>query len=145
MFCSRCGKENEDSTKFCIACGAPLAENTIEVEVENKTENTVKDETKQTSTGASSQTNENNNQSQISELATNSIILGLVALFFGSIGVHNFIMGYTKKAVTQLLLSVLGWIIFVGPVISAIWAIVDAVMLFSGTINKDGHGNILHR
>ena len=31
MFCSRCGKENEDSTKFCIACGAPLAENTIEV------------------------------------------------------------------------------------------------------------------
>ena len=54
-------------------------------------------------------------------------------------------MGYTKKAVTQLLLTVLGWIIFVGPVISAIWAIVDAVMLFSGTINKDGHGNILHR
>ncbi len=25
MYCSRCGKQNEDNAAFCIACGAPLA------------------------------------------------------------------------------------------------------------------------
>lgn len=121
MFCERCGKENEKSAKFCISCGAPLAEKTIVVDENGKQGNTQ------------------------NELGTNSIVLGLIALFIGNLGIHNFIMGYKKKGLVQVLLSTVGVLVFVGPVVSAIWAFVDAIMLFSGSISQDAHGNILHK
>ena len=48
----------------------------------------------------------------------------LLALFLGGLGIHNFYAGYTKKAVAQLLITILtaGYFVF----ISEIWAIVEA-------------------
>lgn len=71
------------------------------------------------------------------------IAAGLLALFLGSLGVHNFYLGYTSKAVAQLLLTIIGWIIIVGPIISSIWAFVEAIMLFAGSISVDADGNKL--
>ena len=39
------------------------------------------------------------------------IVAGLLGLFLGTLGVHNFYLGYTGKAVAQLLLTLIGWII----------------------------------
>lgn len=63
---------------------------------------------------------------------------GLLGIFLGVFGVHNFYLGYTGKAVTQLLLTVLscGALSFV----SAIWGIVEGIMLLTGSINQDGKG-----
>ena len=49
------------------------------------------------------------------------IVAGLLGLFLGTLGVHNFYLGYTGKAVAQLLLTLIGWIILIGPIISGIW------------------------
>lgn len=127
MFCERCGKENENTSKFCVSCGAPLTkEKTITVEEKN--------------------TQQKNTQSVKNEdWGTNAIILGLIAFFIGTLGIHNFIMGYTKKGVAQVLLSTIGSIIIIGPVISGVWAFIEAIMLFAGTINCDARGNLLHR
>lgn len=72
----------------------------------------------------------------------------LLAFFLGSLGVHNFYLGYTKKGVIQLVLTILGWVtsvIFIGfifLVIVWVWVIIDFVQLIvrSGKMATDSNG-----
>jgi TM2 domain-containing membrane protein YozV len=66
------------------------------------------------------------------------VAAGLLGIFLGTFGVHNFYLGYTGKAVAQLLITVLScgflsWISF-------IWGIIEGIMILSGSINIDGRG-----
>lgn len=45
---------------------------------------------------------------------------GLLGIFLGCFGVHNFYLGNTGKAVAQLLLTVIGWILIIGPAVAGI-------------------------
>ena len=59
----------------------------------------------------------------------------LLAIFLGGFGIHNFYAGYTKKAVIQLLLTVLlGWTVIV-PVAVFVWIILDIIKV---TTDADG-------
>lgn len=51
-------------------------------------------------------------------------------------GVHNFYLGYTGKAVAQLLITLLtcGF----GSVISGIWGLIEGIMILTGSIKVDG-------
>ena len=69
------------------------------------------------------------------------IAAGLLGIFLGSFGVHNFYLGYTGKAVTQLLMSVLSCGILAG--ISSLWGLIEGVMILTGSINVDASGNPL--
>ena len=75
------------------------------------------------------------------------IVAGLLGLFLGGLGVHNFYLGYTGKAVAQLLLTLIGWIILIGPIISGIWALIEAVLIlcssYGSNWHRDGHGQEL--
>ena len=75
------------------------------------------------------------------------IVAGLLGLFLGTLGVHNFYLGYTGKAVAQLLLTLIGWIILIGPIISRIWALIEAVLIlcssYGSNWHRDGHGQEL--
>ena len=75
------------------------------------------------------------------------IVAGLLGLFLGTLGVHNFYLGYTGKAVAQLLLTLIGWIILIGPIISGIWALIEAVLIlcssYGSNWHRDGHGQEL--
>lgn len=72
----------------------------------------------------------------------------LLAFFLGSLGVHNFYLGYTKQGVIQLVLTILGWatsVIFIGFIFLAIvwvWVLVDFVQLLlrSGSMATDSSG-----
>lgn len=67
---------------------------------------------------------------------------GLLAIFLGQLGIHNFYLGYTKNAVIQLVVSLaLSWT-FVAPVAMWIWAVVEAVKIFQGQM-PDAEGNPL--
>ena len=65
-------------------------------------------------------------------------VAGVLGILFGALGVHNFYLGYTSKAVVQLLLSVLscGMLAFV----SWIWGLAEGIMILSGKITQDGRG-----
>lgn len=66
---------------------------------------------------------------------------GLLGIFLGGLGIHNFYLGYNSKAVAQLLLTVIGWIAFgIGPTIAAIWGLVEGIEILSGYIDKDADG-----
>lgn len=75
------------------------------------------------------------------------IVAGLLGLFFGGLGVHNFYLGYTGKAVAQLLLTLIGWIILIGPIISGIWALIESVLIlcssYGSNWHRDGRGQEL--
>lgn len=75
------------------------------------------------------------------------IVAGLLGLFLGGLGVHNFYLGYTGKAVAQLLLTLIGWIILIGPIISGIWALIESVLIlcssYGSNWHRDGHGQEL--
>jgi len=57
----------------------------------------------------------------------------LLGILLGAFGGHNFYAGYTKRAVIQLLLTILTC--FFGAIISWIWAIVEVC-----TITQDDDG-----
>ena len=74
---------------------------------------------------------------------------GLLGIFLGFIGVHNFYLGYTGKAVAQLVLTIAAILLdcvgigaFIHP-IPAVWGLIEGIMLLCGSINKDGKGNLL--
>ncbi|WP_172191714.1 TM2 domain-containing protein [Actinomyces faecalis] len=54
---------------------------------------------------------------------------GLLGIFLGGLGIHNFYLGNTGKAVTQLLISLisLGFLSWV----SAIWGIVEGILILT--------------
>ena len=70
--------------------------------------------------------------------AKSKLAAGLFGIFLGAFGVHNFYLGFTGKAVAQLLITVLSCGIL-SPV-SAIWGLIEGIMILTGTINKDANG-----
>ncbi|MUL45789.1 TM2 domain-containing protein [Mycobacterium sp. CBMA293] len=76
------------------------------------------------------------------------VAAGLLQLFLGGFGIGRFYLGYTNIAVAQLCLTILGvltsWLIIgLVPLMAVgIWALVDAIMIFTGSI-KDPHGRPL--
>ena len=66
---------------------------------------------------------------------------GLLGIFLGYLGIHNFYLGYNSKAVAQLLLTVVGWIFFgLGPIAASIWGLIEGIEILSGYIKTDVNG-----
>ena len=78
--------------------------------------------------------------------AKSKLAAGLLGIFLGQFGVHNFYLGYTQKAIIQLVLTIVGYVlccIFVGiffVVATAIWGFVEGILILVGKINTDGNG-----
>ncbi len=66
---------------------------------------------------------------------------GVLAILLGSLGVHNFYLGYTKKAVIQLLISLLscGFL----AMVSWVWALIEGINILTGKVTEDANGNPL--
>ena len=125
-FCTNCGNELNGSNK-CVACGNVLGGNT------NSESNT------NTTNTENVQTNNNGQVNRKSKIAA-----GLLGIFLGSFGTHNFYLGYTGKAVAQLLLTLLGWpLCGLGPIVAGVWSFIEGILIISGSINKDASGNLL--
>ena len=69
------------------------------------------------------------------------IVAVLLAFFLGTLGIHNFYLGYTTKGIIQLVLT----LTFFGILVSGIWAFIDFIMLLmrSGSYATDAQGQPL--
>ncbi len=66
------------------------------------------------------------------------IAAGLLGIFLGTFGVHNFYLGFTGKAVAQLLITILSCGILAAA--SSIWGLIEGIMILTGSINADAKG-----
>lgn len=65
------------------------------------------------------------------------IAAGLLGIFLGAWGVHNFYLGFTKKAVIQIIVTV------VTCGVGGIWGFIEGILILVGNINADANGNPL--
>ena len=110
-YCVNCGNKLENGMSFCSNCGVKVGEVKKEFEI-----NIVSEPKKK-------------------------VVAGLLGIFLGGIGVHNFYLGYTGKAVGQLLLTILSCGVL--SFISCIWGLIEGIMILTDTITEDGKGNKL--
>ena len=73
--------------------------------------------------------------------AKSKIVSGILGILLGCFGVHNFYLGYTSKAIAQLLITLLSC--FILSPISAIWGLIEGILILTGSINQDADGRPL--
>ena len=67
----------------------------------------------------------------------------LFCIFLGVFGAHRFYVGKTQTAVAMLLITLLtGWIFGLGFYITAIWSVIDLIMIATAQFT-DGNGKVL--
>lgn len=65
------------------------------------------------------------------------LIAGLLGIFLGGWGIHNFYLGNSNKGVTQIIVT----IITCG--VGALWGFIEGILILAGSINTDADGNPL--
>ena len=125
VMCVKCGVKKGTGNNFCYNCGHPVQPNSSVC----------------LNCGVALDGGVQGSKSKIAA--------GLLGIFLGSFGVHNFYLGYTTKAVIQLVLSIVGILttcLFIGGLIllgTWIWGLVEGIMILTGKINTDAQGNLL--
>ncbi len=69
------------------------------------------------------------------------IAAGLLGIFLGCFGVHNFYLGYTGKAVAQLVITLVSC--FILSPVSATWGLIEGILILCGKIDRDAKGMML--
>ena len=110
-YCTNCGAELKNGADICLECGK-IVNNNIGRTYVNTDPN-----------------------------AKSKIAAGLFGIFLGCFGVHNFYLGFTGKAVAQLLITVLSC--FILSPISAIWGLIEGILILAGSIDTDAMGHKL--
>lgn len=137
MFCKNCGNPMDNMAAVCVKCGvqAGLGMNFCP----NCGNQTAPGSAVCTACGVA--LTQPVTGSQKSKMAA-----GLLGIFLGCWGVHNFYLGYTAKAVIQLVCSIVGLLLSclgIGVLIVGgieIWGLVEGIMILCGSINVDGKG-----
>ena len=136
MFCKNCGAPMADNASICVQCGCAKG------------------------TGASFCPNCGNATAPGAAVCLNcgvaltaaqqagaksKLVAGLLGIFLGTLGIHNFYLGYTTKAIIQLVASLVGGAITCGIATIGIWiwALIEGIMILTGKISVDGKGNLL--
>ena len=130
MFCRNCGNQMDPQAVVCVKCGVPAGQGNNYCP--HCGAQTAPDAAVCTQCGVAFAQPVPVGE-QKSKMAA-----GLLGIFLGAFGVHNFYLGYTGKAVAQLLISVLSCGIF--AVASEIWGLVEGIQILTGSIKPDAKG-----
>jgi TM2 domain-containing membrane protein YozV len=121
-FCTNCGSPLENGKNTCVACGHVVGGSVSGT------------------AGVSSNTNTNSNTNYAAP-PKSKIAAGLLGIFLGGFGVHNFYLGYAGKGVAQLLITILSCGVL--GFVSGLWGFIEGILILAGSINTDAYGNPL--
>ncbi len=128
MYCKNCGNQIAENAAVCLSCGVAVGNGSAYCPNCGTA----------AQPGAVICTNCGvaiNNQPAAD--AKSKLTAGLLGIFLGSIGVHNFYLGFTGKAIGQIAVS-----IFTCG-IGSIWGFIEGILILCGNINKDAQGKPL--
>lgn len=109
-YCIMCGSKMEDSDNFCTNCGSnqkPSINNSVAY-----------------------QTSVQNNK----QLDKSKIEAGILGIFLGGLGIHNFYLGNNTRGIIQIIITICtcGY--------GALWGITEGVLILLGFIKEDSEG-----
>lgn len=133
MFCKNCGNEMDPNASVCVKCGC--AKGTGASFCPNCGKPTVAGAAVCTSCGCGL------NVAGTGVSSKSKMAAGLLGIFLGSLGVHNFYLGFTGKAVAQLLITILSCGAL--SMVSGIWGLIEGIFYLTGKYNTDAQGNRL--
>ena len=130
MSCRNCGNQMDPQAVVCVKCGVPAGQG----------QNFCPNCGAQSVPGAAVCTQCGVALAQPVPVGVqkSKMAAGLLGIFLGSLGIHNFYLGYTGKAVAQLLISVLSCGIL--ALASQIWGLVEGIQILTGSIATDANG-----
>jgi len=126
MYCKNCGNEVDPNAAICVKCG--YAKGTGNKFCGNCGNEVAEGASVCMNCGYAVATTNVDPSAQKSKLAA-----GLLGIFLGGLGVHNFYLGYTGKAIAQILLSCCFGI-------GAIWGLIEGILILCGNISSDAKG-----
>lgn len=153
MYCKNCGAPVEPNDKFCKHCGAAQEQKQSQYYYNQNSHITF------------DQVSGSSNDSFV--YGRKSRVLAAILALLTNFGIYNFYLGYKKKAIIQLIISIVAfvfsifanvvylnygevllyYILNIGYIITGltvgIWSLVDAIRLFARKLNFDGKGNPL--
>lgn len=136
MYCRNCGNQMPDQAVVCVQCGVPKGQGS------NYCPNCGEKTDPQAAVCVRCGVNLFNSGAAPIPGQKSMLAAGLLGIFLGGLGIHNFYLGFTTKAIIQLLVSVIGGVITCGAaaVAMSIWGLVEGIMILTGSINKDASG-----
>ncbi len=152
MFCKNCGAQLNENAAFCVSCGVAAGQGNAYC---SNCGNAVAPNAAvclKCGAALGMQGMQGNSAAGIVTGAQKSkIAAGLLGIFLGGFGVHNFYLGYTGKAIAQVLMGSLGilltlfscgflFIFIFAAFASSIWGLIEGIMILCGSIKVDGKG-----
>ena len=125
MFCRNCGNQMDGAAAVCVKCGVPKMQGANFCP--NCGEQTVPGAAVCVKCGvALSQPIQGEQKSKI--------VAGILGIFLGGLGIHNFYLGFTGRAILQIVLS----IVTCGA--ASIWGFIEGIILLCSKDKVDANG-----
>lgn len=131
MFCKNCGKEVKPGASVCLGCGVQVGQGVNFCQ--NCGNQVAPNAAVCTNCGMGLQPQMNNAAGQ----GKSKMAAGLLGIFLGGWGIHNFYLGNTGRAIAQIIVTI------VTCGIGALWGLIEGILILCGNINTDANGNPL--
>ena len=125
MYCKNCGNAMDPNAAICVKCGYQLG--TGNNFCHNCGNAVAPGANVCTSCGFAQSVAPSGEQKS-------KLVAVLLAFFLGSIGIHDFYLGYTKNGIIKIILTCCT------GVGGSIWALIDFIRLLTGSLNTDANG-----
>lgn len=134
MYCRNCGNLMDENAVVCVKCG--VQKGTGKSFCHNCGQATNPEANVCVNCGVAFKNTALNSE------AKSKLIAGLLGIFLGALGIHNFYLGFTKRATIQLIVCLVGGILTCGIASFAmeIWGLVEGIMILVGKIPADANG-----
>lgn len=127
MYCKNCGSPMDTQAAICVKCG-----------YQKGTGNHYCDSCgTAVDPGAAACTNCGHGLRVEPVKRKSKLAAGLLGIFLGGLGIHNFYLGNTSRAVVQILLN------FFCCGIGGVWGLVEGILILTGKIDRDANGDLL--
>lgn len=123
MYCRNCGSQMEDVASVCVKCG--VKKGVGNAFCPNCGSHTEPSAAYCVNCGVDFNTVVGEQKSKM--------VAGLLGIFLGGLGIHNFYLGYNGKGIAQIALSFCFGL-------GAIWGFVEGILILMGKIDKDAKG-----
>ena len=134
-YCPNCGTENVDTNMVCTNCGVAFVQQAAPtpvapVQQAAPTEMAAAPVIEQPVAPVQQ-------AAPVQSGAKSKVAAGLLGLFLGGFGIHNFYLGNSKKGAIQIVVTL------VTCGLGSWWGFIEGIMILAGSIKTDANGNPL--